>query len=150
FGIDDVSFVKQEIVGRKCGLGEDIRSWKQQECGAAMGDSLFAELLRHWISNLCSGLRNKTFKRGEVRPAPRWRVGMRFSGRVSGAGCLPGCVAVLAHVDSAGDVAALNDSFEVPGDDVSWNLHAAAELDLVGVNYALELRIVDFAILHPR
>ena len=28
FGIDDMSFVKQEIVGRKCGLGEDTRSCK--------------------------------------------------------------------------------------------------------------------------
>jgi hypothetical protein len=47
FGIDDMPSVEQKIIGWKCGLGQDIRSWKQQECGAAMGDSLFAELLHH-------------------------------------------------------------------------------------------------------
>src|SRR5260370_8740473 len=75
---------------------------------------------------------------------------MRFVGRVSGACWLPGRVAVLAHVNGAGDIAALNDSLEGPGDIISWNLHVAAELDLVGVNHALEFRVVDFAILHPR
>src|SRR5260370_39457751 len=92
----------------------------------------------------------KPFNRGEVRTAPSWRVAMRFVGRVSGACCLPGCVAVLAHVNGAGDIAALNDSLEGPGDIISWNLHVAAELDLVGVNHALEFRVVDFAILHSR
>src|SRR5260370_36222374 len=75
---------------------------------------------------------------------------MRFVGRVSGACWLPGRVAVLAHVNGAGDIAALNDSLEGPGDIISWNLHVAAELDLVGVNQALEFRVVDFAILHSR
>src|SRR3981189_20209 len=66
----------------------------------------------------------------------------------SSVNCLPGGVAVLSHADVAGDGGALNDSLEGPGDRVSWNLHVAMKLDLIGVNYAFELCVVDLTVLH--
>src|SRR3954451_11584345 len=63
--------------------------------------------------------------------------------------CLPCGVTILSHVDAATDGAALNDSFESPRNRVSRNLHIAAKLDLVGVNYALQFCVVDLAVLHP-
>ena len=67
---------------------------------------------------------------------------------MSGANRLPGGVAVFAHVDGAGDVVALHGAFEGPANGVSGNLHVAVQLDLVGVNRALEVRVVDLAVLH--
>ena len=51
-------------------------------------------------------------------------------------------------MDGAGDAVALNDSFEGPGDRVAGDFHIAVEFDLVGVNYSLEIRVVDLTILH--
>src|SRR5258705_4995750 len=62
--------------------------------------------------------------------------------------CLPCGVTVLSHVDVASDGVTLNDSLEGPGNRVSWNLHVATELDLVGVNHSLEFCVVDLTVLH--
>src|SRR5260370_4696852 len=66
----------------------------------------------------------------------------------SSVNCLPCGVTVLSHVNAASDGAALNDSFEGPGDRVSWNLHIAMKLDLVGVNDSLEFCVVNLTVLH--
>src|SRR5580704_4645931 len=65
-----------------------------------------------------------------------------------GVNCLPFGVPILTHVDAASDGVSVNGSFEGPGNRVSWNLHVAMKLDLIGVNHALEFRIVDLTVLH--
>src|SRR5712691_9182091 len=65
----------------------------------------------------------------------------------SSVNCLPGGATVLSHVDVASDGVTLNDSFESPRNRVSWNLHVAMKLDLVGVNHALEFCVVYLAVL---
>src|SRR5438105_15256458 len=64
-----------------------------------------------------------------------------------GVNCLPCGITVLSHVDAAGDVVALDNSFERPGDRISRNLHIAMEFDLVGVDHAFELCVVDLTVL---
>src|SRR5438270_5162188 len=61
---------------------------------------------------------------------------------------LPCGVTVLPHVDAAGDAVALDNCFERPGDRISRSLHIAMEFDLVGVDHAFELCVVDLTILY--
>jgi hypothetical protein len=43
--------VEQEIIGRKCGLGEGTRSNQKREYGAALGNMFFGELLHYVVLN---------------------------------------------------------------------------------------------------
>ena len=71
----------------------------------------------------------------------------------SGTHCLPGRIAVLAHMNCACDFVALDDTFESPWNRISWNFHPALKFNLVGVNRTFEVflcRSRRFAFLRVR
>src|SRR5262245_22561226 len=59
----------------------------------------------------------------------------------------PGGRSVFAHVCAAGSRIAANGPFKGPVNAVSWHHHVAAQLDLVAMDRALHLTVVNLALV---